>query len=97
MDQSRLFEEDFKGGRVLSISKDEIQPGDIVVYMNPTDNQVAHVAVVIGIKVDYSKAFREVSVISQWGADGEYIHLIDDVPDFLGKPKEFWTDRRSIP
>lgn len=34
------------------------------------------------------------TVVSKWGADGEYIHGASKVPGFLGVPAEYWTDRR---
>lgn len=45
-------------------------------------------------KPDVRNASFEITVMSQWGADGEYIHLLDEVPDDFGKVREFWTDRR---
>jgi len=36
------------------------------------------------------------TVVSKWGADGEYIHGADKTPwIFSGKPAEYWTDRRK--
>ncbi len=30
------------------------------------------------------------------GADGEYFHDASDVPYLLGKPSEYWTDRKGL-
>jgi hypothetical protein len=35
-------------------------------------------------------------VLSKWGYDGEYPHKVSYVPDALGSPEEFWTDRKSV-
>jgi len=36
------------------------------------------------------------TVLSKWGADGEYIHGASRVPAYLGTPAEYWTDRRTV-
>lgn len=84
-----LLEED--GFRQVRLPE-KIQPGDLVVYRK---EQPEHVAMVIGFSTD-SFGKRHVLAISQWGADGEYIHPVDDVPEeFFGKSVEYWTDRRK--
>ena len=30
------------------------------------------------------------------GGDGEYLHEMSKVPGYLGRPAEYWTDRRSV-
>jgi hypothetical protein len=35
-----------------------------------------------------------VECLSQWGGDGEYFHLDSNVPHWLGKCSEFWTERK---
>lgn len=84
---------DDDGYRIVGESEAEI--GDLVVYKNklaPT-----HIGIIIGFDIDLSLGSREVNVLSKWGADGEYIHRIDDVPLLLGVPAEFWTARRMNP
>jgi hypothetical protein len=71
--------------------------GDIAVYLNRDGRIVSHVGVVVKIEPDIAKASWNIMVMSQWGADGEYIHSVDDVPQFLGEPKQYWTDRRPNP
>lgn len=75
----------------------EIQPGDIIVYRDKHDRGVSHVGVIVEIKPEIQTASRRITVMSQWGGDGEYLHLIDDVPDAYGKLIEYWTDRRPKP
>jgi hypothetical protein len=69
-------------------------PGDVVVYRDE-NGEVVHV----GRIVDYfnidglALGYR---VLSQIGADGEYIHNLDDLPQFPIKiklPPELWTER----
>jgi uncharacterized protein YijF (DUF1287 family) len=85
-----LREDDY---RCLS-GEHEVEVGDLVLYR--IGNKYEHIAVVVHKKQDFINACFEITVISQWGADGEYIHLIHDVPPALGRPQEFWTDRRLL-
>jgi hypothetical protein len=73
----------------------ETQVGDVVVYRDTRDHSVSHVALIVNIERRVDIASWKITVISQWGADGEYLHLIEDVPEALGTPVEYWTDRRS--
>ena len=70
----------------------EIEPGDIVVYRDQ-NGDASHVGIVAKVTVSLKEEPIEVCVLSQWGADGEYFHLADDVHRGLGKPAEYWTDR----
>ena len=72
-----------------------LYPGDVVIYR--FSSEVSHVAVVIPMEPEISTASWKITVMSKWGADGEYIHDMEDVPPMLGKPLEFWTDRRQEP
>lgn len=74
---------------------EHVVPGDIVVYKDGS-GAVSHVGIVSEIRVDLAIAKREVRVLSQWGRDGEYFHRVNDVPQGLGSPSEFWTDRRGL-
>lgn len=71
----------------------ELMAGDVVVYRDTT-GFVVHVGLVAEIRTNLSDGSREVIVLSQWGADGEYFHRVDDVNPVLGSPAEYWTDRR---
>lgn len=72
----------------------QVEIGDLVLYR--VGYQYEHIAVVVDKKNDVINARFEITVISQWGADGEYIHSMHDVPPVLGIPQEFWTDRRLV-
>jgi hypothetical protein len=65
----------------------ESQVGDVVVYRNTRDHSV-------NIERRVDTASWKITVISQWGADGEYLHLMEDVPEMLGRPVKYWTDWR---
>jgi len=72
---------------------DEVIRGDVVVYRDAT-GYVSHVGLVADVQHDLRRGTREITVLSQWGQDGEYFHRVDDVNPFLGTPTEYWTDRR---
>ena len=72
--------------------KEDLHFGDIVVYEDH-NKTVSHVGIVADIRPNFSDASQVVTVLSQWGGDGEYFHLIDAVPPQLGQPSEYWTDR----
>ena len=69
---------------------DSLVAGDIVVYQ--ISDQIDHVAVVTGALHEIT---NELLVLSKFGSFGEYIHVIDDVPDELGRPASFWKKRFS--
>ena len=70
----------------------ELETGDVVVYRNAA-GEVSHVGLVTQVRTIVKYASREVYVLSQWGAYGEYFHRADDVSPMLGKPSEYWTER----
>jgi len=72
----------------------DAQSGDIVVYRSLHDGSVTHAGIIVRLEPDVEKAVRHIYVLSKWGADGEYLHRVEDVPELLGSPAEFWTDRR---
>lgn len=77
--------------------EEEVKIGDIIIYREEYSNAVTHIGEVIHIDVNIREASRIFTVLSQWGATGEYLHIIDDVPEPYGLPKEYWTDRRPSP
>lgn len=80
------------GFRKIAVS--EVVLGDIVVYRDASGG-FAHVGLVLSKTPDVEHASWKVSVLSQWGIDGEYFHDANDVPDLLGTPQEYWTERRN--
>jgi len=73
-------------------SRDQVEVGDVVVYKDDR-GEVSHVGLVSNIGVDIRTAQIEINVLSQFGADGEYIHPISDVEHVFGSRIEFWSDR----
>ena len=73
-------------------SESELIRGDLVVYRDDAGS-VSHVGVVAEVHTNVELATYEITVLSQWGRDGEYFHRADDVSAYLGKPTEYWTDR----
>lgn len=69
--------------------------GDVVIYRD-MEQEISHIAIVIGKNLYNPEAPRDtLRVLSKWGADGEYEHDSTDVPELLGRPAEYWTDRRG--
>ena len=60
------------------------------------DSAISHVAVVSTIEPVFADGTWRVTVVSQFGAHGEYLHPIDEVPLLCGKPSEYWTHRRKL-
>ena len=73
-------------------SEGDLEPGDVVVYKDEADIAV-HVGLVTEVRPNVGDAKWEIFALSQWGADGEYFHHVNDVNPRLGKPAEYWTDR----
>lgn len=89
----RILKED--GYRRLP-SAAEAEPGDVVVY-HDSQGEVCHAGIVTGKNLLLPGDSRDVlKVLSKWGADGEYVHDASRVPQLLGMPTEFWTDRRGL-
>jgi hypothetical protein len=72
---------------------EEVLPGDVVVYRDE-DGTVSHVGLVNEVRPNLRDGTKEIIILSQWGGDGEYFHHIEDVNPLLGKPAEYWTDRK---
>lgn len=74
-------------------SAEELQVGDVVLYQDDTGS-TSHVGIVSETRTNLNDASRTITVLSQWGADGEYFHEMYDVIESLGKPSQYWTDRK---
>jgi hypothetical protein len=77
------------------VSPKEVMPGDIVTYRDDS-GEISHVAVVVSHEADVANAGWNTTVLSQWGADGEYLHDHRDVNQKLGKPDKFYSERRRV-
>jgi hypothetical protein len=74
------------------ISRREVIEGDVVVYKN--NQNLTHVALIMQV-VSVGET-NNIRVLSKWGLDPEFIHFMEDVPDFMGQADEFWTDRAIL-
>lgn len=74
---------------------EHVLPGDIVVYRDE-GGEISHVAIVVSHEADLAKAKWKTIVLSQWGADGEYIHDFEDVHQTLGRPDKFYSEKRFL-
>jgi hypothetical protein len=72
-----------------------LSPGDLVLYHD--GNELTHIAVVVSCEPSVAQSAFKITVLSQWGADGEYLHDYDDVTDILGRPYKFYSERRHTP
>lgn len=79
----------------LITSPNDVAKGDIVVYRDDSKD-ITHVGLVADVEPELKDGTYKITVLSQWGHDGEYFHRIDDVNLLLGSPAEYWTDRRSV-
>jgi len=71
--------------------------GDVVVYRLSAEGDATHVGIVAQVLPLTASGQPVVKVLSQWGAHGEFVHLVDQVPDVYGRSVEYWTDRRNKP
>lgn len=74
-------------------SSDQVSIGDIVVYRD-SQGIATHVGLVVQAGPIRQDGTRDIFILSQWGANGEYFHRVDDVSPYLGTPTEYWSDRR---
>lgn len=72
----------------------DLEEGDLVLYGRGDGSSISHAGIIWSKRAKPRDATFDIMVLSQWGADGEYIHPIDQVPSAYGRPVEYWTDRR---
>ncbi|MCH8877874.1 MAG: hypothetical protein IIA89_13815 [Chloroflexi bacterium] len=75
--------------------KAQLKPGDLVTYKVRLDGEVRHIGVVMSTTPNPEAAEVDVTVLSQWGYDGEYIHDEENVPVLFGQIREYFTERRT--
>lgn len=70
--------------------------GDVVVYgQKSTVDEITHVGIIVEMSSDIEHGQWKVTVMSQWGADGEYFHPLNAVPPTLGSFIKVLTDRKE--
>jgi hypothetical protein len=73
----------------------DVMEGDIVLYQSDRDRKLSHVGLVVSKEPNLEAGTWSIRVLSQWGADGEYFHDYRDVPEALGRPIGFYSERRK--
>jgi hypothetical protein len=76
-----------------SVDQKDAMPGDLVLYKDST-RSVVHVGVILEKNPDVRSARFRFKVLSKWGSGGEFIHQMESIPDILGSPSQFITERR---
>jgi hypothetical protein len=75
---------------------EESEIGDVVIY-HDDNGEPCHAGLVLRKNPLLAGGQEDLlTVVSKWGADGEYIHGASRVPVYLGTPAEYWTDRRTV-
>jgi hypothetical protein len=72
-----------------------VMPGDLVFY-ETAPGDISHVAVVVSNNPNLEDGTSTISVLSQWGSHGEYLHDYKDVHPSLGQPVRFYSERRKV-
>jgi hypothetical protein len=89
----RVLQED--GYRRLADAT-QAELGDVVVYQDQ-QGEICHAGIVVRKNILVPGQQGDLlTVLSKWGADGEYIHGLSRLPALLGTAAQFWTDRRGI-
>jgi hypothetical protein len=76
------------------VAEAEVKRGDLAIYRDERD-EIQHAGVVmevVPVLALQTDRLRRIRVLSKWGADGEYIHWVGDVPSFFGVP-HYYTER----
>jgi hypothetical protein len=81
------------------ISREDVFRGDLVVYRSEPGMTANHVGIVFEVRPLLHGSFHRrtgtgITVLSQWGQNGEYLHLEHQVPADYGPHIEYYTDRR---
>lgn len=77
----------------------QVKIGDVVVYgvKQPESGETpAHVGIIVDKTPNIAQAGWNVTVMSQWGQDGEYIHPMEAVPPLFGSVIKYLTDRKEV-
>lgn len=80
----------------LITQRPRLTPGDLITYKARQDGEILHIGVVLSVRLVPADAEIEVTVLSQWGFDGEYIHSELNVPASYGQIREYFSERRGI-
>jgi hypothetical protein len=85
-DINKLLQED--GYR--PISREQAVIGDVVLYKY-NNGEPAHIGIIYAIETIGQTL--NIRVLSKWGRYPEFTHFLESVPDMLGRPLEYYTER----
>lgn len=85
-----IFQDD-RYQRVQELSA--VAVGDVAVYRKAASQPIEHVGIVVDVV--WRAGDFAIKVLSQWGFDGEWLHLAPDVPLVYGRHIEYWSERRN--
>ncbi len=76
------------------VRQDQLRPGDLVVYRDQGE-KITHIGMILASEPKIETASWEITVLSKWGAEGEYRHPLTHVPSAYGRPSDYWSERRE--
>ena len=65
-----------------------------MLYTDSVDGSLTHAGIVISNTPQVEPAGWVTMVLSKWGRDGEYLHPVAHVPQLLGNPTQYWSERK---
>jgi hypothetical protein len=66
---------------------------DVVVFREKSSREIVHCGLVAEVKIGILDGSRKIMVVSQWGADGEYLHPVEGLPEMCAGEAEYYTLR----
>lgn len=90
----KILEDD---GYIKVSSRSAVEIGDIIIYRQVPPGEIRHVGVITE-RLPSAVAGGEPSfmVLSQWGADGEWVHPEGIIRSLLGNEREFYSERKQL-
>jgi hypothetical protein len=81
----------------FKITEAESRMGDVIIYKDKDDlGEVVHVGLIHSWE-NWGTTNVQLWILSQWGQDNEYVHLVSDLPEairmIVSKIPEYWTHR----
>lgn len=78
------------------VDRNEVLPGDLIAYYSDSSRtELSHIGIIVAKERRIEFGNWYIRVLSQWGADGEYLHGETDVPGCFGDVRAYWSERKS--
>ena len=74
-------------------NRNDVERGDIVVFRRNKNAPISHTGLVIDWTPDLKTSTKKVTILSQWGRNGEYIHDEETALRAFGDVCEFYSER----